>query len=82
MSTDIQQATRYHSLTELQLRKEQIRNALHKNQTDIGKKWKSLFEKPKMKSKKGFSLASLLNTGAGALDGFLLAWKLYKKFHK
>lgn len=78
----MQQTPTYHSITELQLRKEQLRNDIHKDSSDISKKWKSLFAKPKTTHKKGFNLASFVNTGAGLFDGFMLAWKLYNKFRK
>lgn len=73
---------KYTSLLELQLRKEQLHSAIQSDNRVFAEKWKSLFVKPKVKSKKSLSFSSLVNTGANALDGFLLAWKLYKKFHK
>jgi len=84
MMTDnnIPQAVAYRSLVELRLRKEQIRNAIHKDNSDIADKWRSLFKKPEGKKKKSLTVSSLVNTGAGVFDGFLFAWKLYRKFHR
>lgn len=84
MEAQAQQPTVCSSLAELQLRKELVRNAIIKDNADIAAKWKSLFSKPQQTVGKGknFSMASLVNVGAGVFDGFMLAWKLYKKFHK
>lgn len=83
IENNMQPAAAYRSLVELQLRKEQIRNAIHKDNADISNKWRSLFKKSESKRKKGgLTLYSLVSTGAGALDGLLFAWKLYKKFHR
>lgn len=82
MSNTLTETPQYRSLLELQLRKEQIRNAIIKDNADMAGKWKSLFSRPKTKEKKSLSVSSLVNMGAGALDGFLLVWKLYRKFHK
>lgn len=76
------ETVRFNSLLELQLRKEQTRNAIGKDSADIASKWKSLFSKHKTKRKKGWDMTSLVNTGVGALDGLMLAWKLYRKFHR
>lgn len=82
MNNNLPQPTTYRSLTELQLRKEQLRNALHKDNDELVSKWRSLFKPQPDKQKKRFTMSSIVNTGASAIDGFMLAWKLYKKFHK
>lgn len=82
MNNNLQPTATYSSLLELQLRKEQIRNAIHKDNSDIVTKWRSLFTQPKTNQKKGFTMATLINTGTGLFDGFMLAWKLYKKFRR
>jgi len=82
MNNTLSETTRFNSLLELQLRKEQLRNAIGKDGASISDKFKSLFAKPKVKQKRGFNMSSLVNTGAGALDGLVLAWKLYRKFHR
>jgi hypothetical protein len=45
--------------------------------------WNSLFTKPEILSRNASPskrLQSLLQVGAGAFDGALLAWKLYRRF--
>lgn len=78
----MQQQITYRSLAELQERKDQIQRAIRIDNKDIIKKWRSLFYEHKKSRKKGFSMVSLINTGAGLLDGFMLAWKLYNKFRR
>lgn len=82
MDKNMQPVMAYRSLVELQLRKEQIRNAIHKDNADIMSKWHSLFKKPEGKKKKSLTMASLVSTGTGVFDGLLFAWKLYRKFHR
>lgn len=75
----------YNSLSDIRLRKEQLRNDILKDDQKIKDLWGNLFHKPDLLSKdmspsKRFTC--LMNTGAGLLDGFLLGWKLYKKFKR
>ena len=47
--------------------------------------WNSLFKKPDALSKSASTskrISSLMSMGAGALDGAILAWKLYRKFKR
>lgn len=78
----MQQQPTYRSLEELQQRKEQILTAIRNDNKAIGKNWQSLFYNHESSRKKGFSMATLVNTGAGLFDGFMLAWKLYNKFRR
>lgn len=72
----------YNTLHEIRLRKELILSEIKRDNQQINVLWKELFRKPEQNKKKGFTLASLMTTGAGVADGFMLAWKLYRKFKK
>ena len=75
----------YASLNDIRLRKENLQREIEADDAKIKTLWKSLFVKPDVLSKsasKGKRLQSLLSVGAGAFDGALLAWKLYRKFKK
>ena len=71
----------YSTLHEIRLRKETILSEIRNDNQQISILWKDLFRKPEPR-KKGFTLANVTNTGAGLVDGFMLAWKLYRKFKK
>ena len=71
----------YNTLHEIRLRKEAILTEIRMDNQQMNVLWKDLFRKPEPK-KKGFSLTSLMSAGAGVADGFMLAWKLYRKFKK
>ena len=75
----------YASLNDIRLRKEKLQREIEADDAKIKVLWKSLFVKPDVLSKsasKGKRLQSLLSVGAGAFDGAMLAWKLYRKFKK
>lgn len=72
----------YNTLHEIRLRKELILSEIRRDNQQINVLWKELFRKPEQNRKKGFAMASLMTTGAGLADGFMLAWKLYRKFKK
>ena len=71
----------YNTLQEIRLRKRVLLSEIKRNNQQINILWKNMFRKPEPK-KKGLTLASLMTTGAGLADGFMLAWKLYRKFKK
>ena len=71
----------YNTLQEIRLRKQVLLSEIKRNNHQINILWKNMFRKPEPK-KKGLTLASLMTTGAGLADGFMLAWKLYRKFKK
>ena len=71
----------YNTLQEIRLRKQVLLSEIKRNNQHINILWKNMFRKPEPK-KKGLTLASLMTTGAGLADGFMLAWKLYRKFKK
>ena len=75
----------YSSLNELRLRKELLRKDIEADDAQIKALWKSLFVQPEALSKKATPskrMQSLFSIGAGAFDGALLAWKLYRKFKR
>ena len=72
----------YNTLHEIRLRKELILSEIRRDNQQINVLWKELVRKPEQHRKKGFTMASLMTTGAGLADGFMLAWKLYRKFKK
>lgn len=72
---------RYNSISEIRERKEAVLAEMKKDNNDISKKWKSLFQKSQQK-KKGITMASVISTGTGLIDGFLFVWKIYRKFKK
>ena len=81
MAENIEHIT-YSSLTEIRLRKELLRKDI---QADVKKLWQSLFTKPSALSKNATPssrMKSLFSIGAGAFDGAILAWKLYRKFKR
>ena len=85
MMTDNPELIQYSSLNEIRLRKELLRKDIEADDAKIKALWKSLFTKPDALSKKatpGKRMQSLFSIGAGAFDGALLAWKLYRKFKR
>ena len=68
---------------EIRLKKETIRKEIDADDAKIQTLWNSLFTKPEILSRNASPskrLQSLLQVGAGAFDGALLAWKLYRRF--
>lgn len=75
----------YGSLSDIRMRKEQLRNDILKDDQKIKDLWGNIFHKPDVLRKDigpSKRAMGLINTGAGLLDGLLLGWKLYKKFKK
>ena len=75
----------YQSLADIRARKQQIRKAMNADDAKIKNLWKSIFTKPDIMdphASAGRKISSALSLGAGALDGALLAWKLYRKFKR
>lgn len=76
-------STPYSSIEEIQTRKALLRTDIQKDGTKIESQWRSLFQKPaamRSNATPAQRISSILNTGAGVLDAFLLGWKLYRKF--
>lgn len=71
----------YSTLHEIRLRKETILSEIRMNNQQINILWKDMFRKPEPK-KKTLSLSSIMTMGTGMADGFLLIWKLYRKYKR
>lgn len=71
----------YTTLRSIEERKMQLLREIRKDNEKINKLRRQLFAKP-APMKKGHRMQALMSTGAGMLDGALLAWKLYRKFRK
>lgn len=75
----------YNSLNDLRLRKELLRKDLEADSKKLNSLWNSLFTKPDILSKSASTskrISSLVSVSAGAIDGAIFAWKLYRKFKK
>ncbi len=80
-----QEQTELSSLNDLRLRKELLRKDIESDEKQMRKLWRSIFTRPQALSKQASTskrISSLISMGAGALDGAILAWKLYHKFKK
>ena len=71
----------YSTLHEIRLRKETILSEIRMNNQQINILWKDMFRKPEPK-KKALSLSSIMTMGTSMADGFLLIWKLYRKYKR
>jgi hypothetical protein len=75
----------YNSITDIRLRKEILHNEILEDNEKIKTLWGSLFKKSDALNKRSTPskrINSILNIGAGVLDGVILGWKLYRKFKK
>ena len=75
----------YSSLNDIRMRKELLKKDIEDDDARIKALWKSLFVRPDAISAKatpGKRMQSVLSVGAGAFDGALLAWKLYRRFKR
>lgn len=75
----------YHSIEEIRSRKALLLKDIQKDSERIDQQWHSLFRKPDAIAKSATPsqrINSMINAAAGALDGALLVWKLYRKFKK
>lgn len=85
MAESYTSTTSYNSIEEIVARKNLLLKDIQKDSEKIDQQWHSLFHKPKGLTKNASTsqrITSLVNAGAGALDGILLVWKLYRKFKK
>ena len=71
--------TTYHTLEEIQQRKEQLTEELQKDSTRFSTLWGQLFVKRKDASK-GEYIASMVTNSITAIDAFLLVRKLLKGY--
>lgn len=70
----------YNSISEIRERKEAYSAEMRKDNADIGKKWKSLFQKST--ERKAGIIKACNKHRTGLIDGFLFVWKIYRKFKK
>lgn len=85
MTKDNQGQTEFSSLADIRLRKDLLRKDIVAEDERIKDLWHKLFTRPSALSKSASPskrLSSMLSMGAGALDGAILAWKLYRKFKR
>ena len=71
------------TLEEIELHKALVLKDIQKDSATMKRQWSSLFHKTEgflKGARPSKRINSILNTGAGMLDAFLLGWKLYKKF--
>ncbi|MBQ6209393.1 MAG: hypothetical protein IJK42_06440 [Prevotella sp.] len=75
----------YRSLDAIRARKEYILKDIQQDDKQIRNLWGNLFHKPSLAASSKLPsrrINSLMTTSAGIFDGIILAWKLYRKFHK
>ena len=85
MKESYSSTTAYHSIEEIRSRKALLQKDIQADEAKIDEKWHSLFRKPQALTKAATPsqrVMSIVNSGAGVLDGILLVWKLYRKFKK
>lgn len=73
---------RYVSLEEIRQRKKQLRNLLRKDSEQMKAKAQTLFHKEEGEKMPTQRLMGVMSKGAGFIDGAILVWKLYQKFHR
>ncbi len=69
----------YHTLEEIQLRRDQLNEAIEHESDVIADKWNELFVK-KEESSKGEYIASIISNTVTAIDAFILVRKLMKNY--
>lgn len=75
----------YSAIEQIQLRKAMLLKDIQKDDNKIRTQWHALFTRPdalKANATPSRRLTSMVNTGAGFFDAFILGWKLYRKFKK
>ena len=85
MLTNPSSPASYNTIEEIQPRKSLLQKDMLKDDGKIRNQWHSLFSPPAALSKnasRAKRINSLLNTGAGLFDAFMLGWKLYRKFKR
>lgn len=72
------------TLAHIRARKEELRNGIQKDKTEIQKQWDTLFHQPEetLLPSPTQKVMKMMNTSAGIFDGLLLGWKLYRKYGK
>lgn len=85
MTESYSTSTAYRTLEEIRMRKALLLKDIQKDSDRMDHQWHSLFQRPRALGKAATPskrIGSVMNMGAGLLDGVLLAWKLYRKFKK
>lgn len=73
----------YASLEEIRMRKSHLRKMLRKDSEQMKAKAQTLFHKEEKDANMPTQrLVGMVNKGAGFIDGVILVWKLYQKFHQ
>lgn len=70
----------YKSLDDIRMRKEELRQSLRKDNQSMKTQWNGLFHQEKTNSPTR-RFANIMSTSAIVLDGIILAWKLYNRYH-
>ena len=69
------------SLTDIRNYKMELRKQIDKKEEAIVSLWHDLFHKEETEPKTNTQrIAKMISLGAGAFDGAMLGWKLYRKF--
>ncbi|MCK9344292.1 MAG: hypothetical protein LIR46_13110 [Bacteroidota bacterium] len=85
MNSELSEHIAYKSIAEIRLRKAILLKDIEKDSNKVRNQWNSLFYKPTELNKNtptAKRINTLLSTGAGVLDAFILGWKLYRRFRK
>lgn len=85
MAESYTSTTTYNSIEEILSRKALLLKDIQKDSEKMDQQWHSLFHKPQGLTKNATPsqrISSLISAGAGAIDGAVLVWKLYRKFKK
>ena len=71
------------TIAEIEEYKSRIKEDIQDDEAKIASLWNSLFhkEEPTMPKTPVQKIINLANLGTGILDGVILGWKLYRKFH-
>lgn len=82
MTDEMTTPQRYVSLDEIRQRKSQLRRLIRKDSEQMKAKAQTLFHKEERSKMPAQRLMGAMTRGAGFVDGALLVWKLYQKFHR
>ena len=71
------------SIAEIEEYKSRVKEDIQDHEAKIASLWNSLFhkEEPTMPKTPVQKIIHRANLGTGILDGVILGWKLYRKFH-
>lgn len=73
---------RFETLADIREYKEQLRGQLKADEQSMAEGWNALFHRDEAVSQnRAQKLMRMINLGSGMIDGALLGWKLYRKFH-